>query len=177
MANDDPLRVWQEQPVEVVPIPLEEIRRRAGRFESRIRNRDRREYLAAAFVMVAFSFYIYKFSDWAMRAGSALVLAGTVYVVVQLYRRSTPVSLPAEYGLVASMEFYRRELVRQRDLVRSVFNWYLGPLLPGLLVISRGKPVMIAMTAIVFGLIWWMNQKGAQRLTRQIEELDRYLTS
>jgi hypothetical protein len=36
---------------------------------------------------------------------------------------------------------------------------------------------MIAINAIVFGLVWWVNQRGAARLTRQIEELDRSLTS
>ena len=47
MANDDLLRVWQDQPVENAPMPLEEIRRKARQFESTIRNRNRREYLAA----------------------------------------------------------------------------------------------------------------------------------
>jgi hypothetical protein len=177
MANEDPMRLWQEQPVENFGLPLEEIRRRAGKFEKRIRNRNRREYIAAGAVLLAFTYYIFIFSDWMIRAGSALVLVGTIYVVVQLYRRSTPVSLPADFGLVASVEFYRRELVRQRDLLRSVFNWYLGPLVPGLLLFTKGRPVMIAINAIVFGLVWWVNQRGAARLTRQIEELDRSLTS
>jgi hypothetical protein len=34
-----------------------------------------------------------------------------------------------------------------------------------------------AVNAIVFGLVWWVNQKAADRLTRQVEELDGYLTS
>ena len=177
MANEDPMRLWQQQPLENAGVQLEDLRRRAGKFEKRIRNRNRREYIAAAVVMVAFSFYIYKFTDWVWRLGSAMVLAGTIYVVVQLYRRSTPVSLPANFGMVASVEFYRRELVRQRDLLRSVFSWYLGPLLPGLLLLTKGKPVMIAINAIVFGLVWRVNQRAAARLTRQIEELDGYLTS
>jgi hypothetical protein len=39
-------------------------------------------------------------------------------------------------------------------------------------VISRGKIVTIAINALVFGAVWWVNQRGAARLTRQIEELD-----
>ncbi len=101
------------------------------------------------------------------------MLAGTAYVVVQLYRRSRPLALPEELGLMGSVEFYRRELVRQRDLLRSVWSWYLAPLAPGLLVISRLKPITVAINATVFGGIWWLNQRGAARLTRQIEELDR----
>jgi hypothetical protein len=177
MANEDPKGLWQQQPLENAGVALEDLHRRAGKFETRIRRRNLREYAGAAVVMAAFSFYIYKFPDWVIRLGSAMVLAGTIYVVMQLYRRSTPASLPADFGMVASVEFYRRELVRQRDLLRSVFSWYLGPLLPGLLVFTKGKPVTIAINAIVFGLVWWANQKAADRLTRQIEELDRSLTS
>ncbi len=177
MANDDPMGLWQQQPLENAGVPLEELRRRAGKFEKRIRHRNLREYAGAAVVIIAFTSYIFIFRDLLVRAGSVMILAGTIYVVVQLYRRSTPVSLPADFGLVASVEFYRRELVRQRDLLRSVFSWYLGPLVPGLLVFTKGKPVMIAINAIVFGLVWWVNQKAADRLTRQIEELDRSLTS
>ena len=173
MANEDPLRLWQGQPGDGTDISLDEIRRRAGSFENRIRNRNLREYLGAAVVALAFTFYIFKFSDWAIRAGSVLVLAGTAYVVVQLYRRSRPLTLPSELGLIASVEFYRRELERQRDLLRSVWSWYLAPLLPGLLVISRGKIITIAINALVFGAVWWLNQRGADRLTRQIEELDQ----
>jgi hypothetical protein len=173
MANEDPLRVWQEQPVEGAVLPLEEIRRRAGKFENRIRNRDWREYIAAAVVLAAFTFYLFWFSDLVMRAGSAMVIAGTIYVVVQLYRRSAPAAMPAEFGLTASVEFYRGELVRQRDLLRSVWKWYLAPFVPGLVVISRGKLPFLVINTTVFGLVWWVNQRGADRLTRQIEELDR----
>jgi hypothetical protein len=173
MANDDPMRIWQDQPVEGTTLSLDEIRRRAGRFESRIRKRNRREYIGAAAVAVAFSFYIFKFSDWAIRAGSLLVLAGTAYVVVQLYRRSNPSTLPGELGLTGSVAFYRQELVRQRDLVRSVWSWYLAPLVPGLLVISKGKIITLVVNAVVFGGVWWLNLRGAARPTRQIEELDR----
>lgn len=173
MANEDPLRVWQEQPVEGAAPPLEEIRRRAGKFESRIRNRNRREYIGAAVVLAAFTFYFFWFSDLLVRVGSVLIIAGTIYVVRQLYRRSTPAAMPAEFGLTASVEFYRSELVRQRDLLQSVWKWYLAPFVPGMVMFSRGKIPFLTSNTIVFGLVWWMNRRGAGRLTRQIEELDR----
>ncbi|MCU1233502.1 MAG: hypothetical protein JWP63_1469 [Candidatus Solibacter sp.] len=173
MPNDDPMKIWQEQPVEGTAISMDEIRRRAGRFEYRIRSRNKREYLGAAIVAIMFTFYLFHFSDWAIRVGSLLVLAGTAYVVAQLYRRSSPLALPGELGLTGSVEFYRRELVRQRDLLRSVWSWYLAPLVPGLLVISKGKIVTLAINVLVFGGVWWINQRAADRLTRQIEELDQ----
>ena len=105
--------------------------------------------------------------------GSVLIIAGTIYVVRQLYRRSTPAAMPAEFGLTASVEFYRSELVRQRDLLQSVWKWYLAPFVPGMVMFSRGKIPFLTSNTIMFGLVWWMNRRGAGRLTRQIEELDR----
>ena len=173
MQNDDPMKIWQEQPVEGKVISMEEIRRRAGKFEKRIDRRNLREYAGAAIVTVVFSFAFFKFHDLLTRVGSVLCVAGTAYVVAQLYFRSSPRTLPADLALTCSVEFYRTELVRQRDLLRSVFSWYLAPLLPGLLVFTRGKIGMIVLDVVVFGGVWWLNQWVAKGLTRQIEELDK----
>lgn len=173
MANDDPMKIWQEQPVERMAISMDEIRQMAGRFESRIDRRNRGEYIAAAVVMAIFGFYFFKFTDLATRVGSALIVAGTIYLVVQLWRRSSPRTLPAELGITGSVEFYRGELVRQRDALRSVWRWYLAPLAPGLAILTKGKLWAIAVNASVFGGVWWMNQRAAAKLTRQIEELEK----
>jgi hypothetical protein len=177
---DDPLRIWQDQPVENTLMSLEEIRRKARAFEKRIRNRNRREYAAAIFVVIAFTYYIFKFSDPLVRVGSALVIAGTLYVVYQLYSRASAKTVPADLGLTGSLEFHRRELVRQRDMVESVWSWYLAPFVPGLLVFMKGVSpkrgpgfvLALGFQALVFGAIWWLNRRAAARLTRQIAELD-----
>jgi hypothetical protein len=47
--------------------------------------------------------------------------------------------LPAEMGREYGIAFYRRELEKQRDLLRGIWKWYLGPLIPGLaLFVSLG---------------------------------------
>ena len=177
---DDPLRIWQSQPVEQLSIPLEEIRQKARQFEKRIRNRNRREYYGAIFVICAFTFYIFKFSNVLVRSGSALIIAGTFYVVYQLYKRASPRPVPGDLGLMGSLAFHRRELVRQRDMLRSVWSWYLAPFVPGLLVFAfgiapkhgHGIVIFLAEYAVVFGAVWWVNQHAAAKLTRKIAELD-----
>ena len=177
---DDLLRVWQDQPVENTTMPLEEIRRKARQFEKRIRNRNLREYCGAAIAVIAYSYYIFKFSDFLVRAGSVLVIAGTLYVVYQLHKRASVKPLPADLALTASLAFHRRELERQRDLVASVWSWYLAPFVPGLLVFTKGVApkhgpgflFALAFFALGFGAIWWFNRRAAVRLTRQISELD-----
>jgi hypothetical protein len=131
---DDIQNVWQNQPVENMTMPLEEIRRKSGKFEKRIKRRNLREYAGAAIGIAAYTFYIFKFDSLVIRAGCVLVIAGALYVVVQIYNRASPGTLPADLAFTASLEFHRRELVRQRDLLRSVWRWYLGPLIPGLAV-------------------------------------------
>src|ERR1022692_319177 len=179
---DDIRNIWQDQPVENPPMPLEEIRRKARRFENRIKSRNLREYAGAAIGIAAYTFYFFWFHSLVIRAGSILVIAGALYVVVQLHRRASSGSLPADLGVAASIEFHRRELVRQRDMLRSVWRWYIAPIVPGLAVFSAGtlpqhSPwwmfLLLALFFLaIFGGIVWLNRRAADRLDRQIAELD-----
>jgi hypothetical protein len=163
-------------------MPLEEIQRRALRFENRIQSRNLREYAGGAVGLAVFTYYIFKFPSPMTRAGSALVIAGMLYVMVQIYRRASPDKVPADLAWTASLEFHRRELVRQRDLLRSVWRWYIGPLIPGLLVFTAGTMpqhapawtflALVLFYLVVFGGIVWLNHRAAVGLDRQIAELD-----
>ena len=177
---DDIRDVWQNQPVENTPMPLEEIRRKALQFEKRISRRNVREYMGAALAIAAYTFYIFKFPNPMIRTGSALIIAGTLCVVVQLYKRASPGTLPADAPLTESIAFHRSELVRQRDLLRSVVWWYIGPIVPGLVVFGLGitlrhRAAALLSGAVLFcvlGLVIWANRRAAVRLERQIAELD-----
>jgi len=184
MANeplpDDIRDVWQNQPVENTPMPLEEIRRKALQFEKRISRRNVREYVGAALAIAAFTFYIFRFPSPMIRAGSALIIAGMICIVIQIYKRASPGTLPVDASLTASIAFHRGELVRQRDLLRSVVWWYIGPIIPGLVVFCAGitprhgaGSLLSAVPLLcIFGLVVWANHRAAARLDRQIAELD-----
>src|ERR1035441_10826594 len=103
---DDLRNVWQNQPVENTPVPLEEIQRKARRFEKRIDRRNLREYAGAAVGIAAYTFYIFIFHSLVVRAGSVLVIAGVLYVVVQLYRRASPGKLPPGLAVIPSLQIY-----------------------------------------------------------------------
>jgi hypothetical protein len=187
MANDDLRNLWQGQPLENTPMLLDEIRARASRFERRISRRNLREFLAGVFVVIVYAGYIWKLPQPLVRIGSAMIIVGVLFVMWQLYRRGRASRLPADLGAMASLDFHRRQLVQQRDLARTVFRWYLSPFLPGMFVMFVGLlgpralqwrylPRMVpflALLAGVFGGIWWINRRGAERLSRQIAELDR----
>jgi hypothetical protein len=179
---DDVRNVWQNQPLENTTMPLAEIHRKARQFEKRIRHRNLREYLGGVIGIAAFTFYLFKFPNPLMRAGSILTIAGVVYVLARLYKQASPGTLPADLTLAASVEFHRRELARQRDLLRSVWRWYIAPIVPGLVVFSAGASPhpglgprfygMLVLYFVVFGFIIWLNYRGSLRLDRQIAELN-----
>ena len=80
-----------------------------------------------------------------------------------------------------SLKFQCTELARQRDALRSVWLWYLGPLLPGLVVFMWGRqggsahhPVELLVDGLmlaVFVAIAWLNRRSAAKLQRQIDAL------
>jgi Flp pilus assembly protein TadB len=174
--------LWQNQSVEPVQMSLEEIRKKAEIFQKRIRNRNFREYAASVVVFVAFGFYTWRFPD--IRVGSAMIFAATIYMVYQLHTRGAAKTLPASMALDTCFEFHRRELERQRDLLRDIWKWYLLPFVPGLLAFI-GVPLLhlspdkwlrvlpfVVLCAGFYYAVWRLNQRAANKLQRQIDELD-----
>jgi hypothetical protein len=174
--------LWQNQSVEPIQMSLEELRQKAQRFQKRIRNRNLREYAGAVIVFAAFGYYIWRFP--VIRLASGIILAGTVYVVYQLHTRGAAKTVPASMALDSCFEFHRRELERQRDLLRDVWKWYLLPFVPGMVIFIasllrhlpmdkwiRMLPFTLFCTLIFFG-VWKLNQRGANKLQRQIDELN-----
>jgi len=191
MANEsspsDMRNVWQSQRTEGIHMSMEEIRGRARKFQKRIHWRNGREYVAALAVSVYFGFELWRAHGLMTQVGFGLLIAGLAYMVWQLHRRGSARDVPAELGLANGVDFYRRELARQRDLVRSAWSWYIAPVVPGLLLVTAGfartnprhvqHPVLSmclfdAFAAVFFLLIWQLNRSGARRLQKRIDELD-----
>jgi hypothetical protein len=179
---DDLRKVWQNQTVEANQMSLDELRRKAEKFQKRIHNRNFREYAASVFVIAAFGYYIWRFP--AVRLGSGLIIAATLYVMYQLHKRGAAKNVPAALGLGTCRDFHRRELELQRDLLKDVWKWYLLPFAPGLLAFVavpamhsppdkwlRAVP-FILLCAVFFYAVAILNQRGARKLQRQIDELD-----
>jgi len=183
--NDDIKTLWRNQQTEYAPMPLDEIRKRAGQFHSRVCWRNIREYAASAFLVCIFGFYIWLFPAPLMRLGSALIIVALLYVAWQLHRRGAAMALPAEASASAWTDYYRRELVRQRDALQSIWKWYLGPMVPGLVVFLLGAAlqtppaahkqewisITITFGIVVFGGVWALNAWGVRKLQRKIDEL------
>src|ERR1035441_9716121 len=122
---DDVRNLWQCQNVEQTPMTLEQIREMARRYQRKIRLRNAVEYVAIASTSVFFAWTIFLVPNAWMRAGAALCILGGWYVAYQLHRRAWPQTAPVGLALANCMEFYRGELVRQRDFLCGIWRWYL----------------------------------------------------
>lgn len=184
--NDDPAkRAWQASVEIGGALPLDEVRKGADKFYRTIRRRNAIEYAACVFVVVAFSANVFILPHVLQRIGSALIVLATFYVGWQLHRRGSA-ETPEKAGTMPIAAFARAQLVRQRDALRSIFWWYLLPFMPGLATavaggfamragepggIARGLVVCSAMLGAFVG-IWWLNQIGARKLQKRIDEID-----
>jgi hypothetical protein len=186
--KDDVRTLWQGQQREITPMSVETMRLQAGKYGRKIEWRNAREYAAAFAVFVYFAFVFIRTNDVLARLGSGLLCAGVLLVAWHLHRHGTWRRLPEELGLASSIEFQRQELARQRDLLRGVWRWYLGPMIPGLaLMVIAGARAnrghlehpgwLLAGEFVVFAgvflLIGRLNERGARRLQERIDELDR----
>lgn len=173
--------LWKNQEVETMQLSLDELRRRTNAFYRRIHRRNIREYAGCALAIGIFGFFFAVVPRAVPRVAFALIVAGAIYVAVQLYRRGSARSAPAEMGYSTCVGFLRRELERQRDLLESIWSWYLGPFIPGMALLlgwglaagpNRWFPAVYGCFAIAgFWGIAKMNQTAARHLQRQIEEL------
>ena len=186
MQNDDICSAWQAQGSDVVPLPLEEIRKRAVKFRSTIAWRNLREYLAMALLMPYFGYFAWTMPLPFMRLGYGLLMAGLVWSGYQLHRRAAAASAPGEMAWQNCVAFHRAQLERQRDALSGVWRWYLGPLVPGLATIGAavGIPAFrksirtgllcVACMAVVALIVWQVgrvNKGAAAKIQRQIEEV------
>ncbi|HLV87373.1 MAG TPA: hypothetical protein VKV39_10380 [Candidatus Sulfotelmatobacter sp.] len=177
--------LWQSQPLEGVKMPLEEIRRRANKFEHRIRGRNRRETVGCIIVSLLFVYFLFDTQSILFRISYGLFIAAMIWVAVQLQRKGSIKSLPDSLGASSSLHFFRAELERQRDAIRNVWPWYLAPLVPGYLMLTiayaftfphfarlMGVVAFDAAMVAVFVVIWKLNQRAAGCLQRMIDELN-----
>jgi hypothetical protein len=115
-----------------------------------------------------------------------MIVIGTLYVAWQMHRRASAAH-PGTVGTMPIMEFVRGQLVRQRDALAGVFWWYLLPFIPGMVVMIVGSMALradegqagiikgligLTVTAALFVGIWWLNQWGARKLQKNIDDID-----
>jgi membrane protein YdbS with pleckstrin-like domain len=163
----------------------EELYRQAQAFQRSTAWRNRSEYAFGALAIGVFTFYIWAFPFWLIRAGCVLTILGTLVMLHQMQRRASSQTPPSASGAMSCLDFHRAALARQRDALRSVWLWYIGPLVPGIVVfrLGVGSAVDIPIPSIygwianlfvasVLLTIVVVNRRAANRLQCQLDQLD-----
>ena len=185
-SDDAVQRLWQSQPTPATEFAPDELRVAAGRFQRRIFWRNVSEYLACAVVGLIFTFYLFQFPFPLMRTGSGLVIAGAVLVAWQLHRRASGQPGPSDRGAQSWLDYQRAQWARQRDALRSVATWYIGPFVPGVIVFrwgveselgpggpfARGLTANLVIAAVLVAVILF-NRYAARQLQQRIDRLDQ----
>src|SRR5262249_18934505 len=181
--RDDLQALWQSQPRTDAALSLEEIHTAQRRLEERIGRRNRREYIAAAIVVIAYGAIVWVGPSAALRAGGGLVIAATLWVVHKLRVHGGASPLPADLAVTTAVEFHRAELERQRDLLRSVWLWALLPFAPGMAAfaigLARQRPertlhvvAFAVASAVLMAALHVLNRRAAARIQRRLDRLE-----
>lgn len=184
--TDELQAMWRAYPrADEKEMTLADIRRRAQGFERRIGRRNRIEYGAGVASAGLYAAFVLLFENPIVRLGAALCVVGILLVLWQLHRRARAASRE-ELARVADRwpDFHRAALIRQRDALRAIWTWYLGPLLPGLIILvigagaarppAIGVPItvgVLVLIGVVFQMIASLNRKAAAKLQVEIDAL------
>lgn len=180
--NEDPKILWQSHEVEEMRFSVEELRAKTIKFQRLIRRRNLREYLAGLVVIVWCGLQFWNSHQIVPRIALAWVIAGAILYIWHLWRRGSASAVPGTMGSTDCVTFYRRELERQRDLIRSIWKRVIGPIIPALAVLAlyniaagpRWRQVgTVLFEVALFSSIFWLSMRAARRLDRRIAEVIR----
>ena len=174
-------KLWREQPQKEEVMALHEIRARAQQFESKVR---RWNIVAGALFLILFAkngWEIWAQDDTLERIGDLLMMAALAYVAYRYREYGRVPSMPASLGSSSCVDFYRKQLIRQREM--SSGSWrFLLPFAPALVLIivgrfSQGRSTtqVVAMTilaVVLFVGCAWVNARGIRKLQKEIDALE-----
>ncbi len=131
LPGDGPMNIWLNQPTEKPTMTLKLIQQRSRD----LRTRTRKKMLGTlAGPLVAGFLYAFGMKEFVslrqvLQPPFAFALAWSLAGLYFLNRGMWSAAMPADAGLSTGLEFCRREIERQRDLLRKVLVWSFGPML------------------------------------------------
>jgi hypothetical protein len=195
MASDDAdlQAIWRSQEP-TLRVTLEDLQRREAKLARHVRVRNGMEYAASALVVFVFGRMLWSMPSSRgtvpVRLAIFAIFVALGYVVLQLKRHGTALPPPPSGASLADYRAHHRaSLVRQRDLLRSAWRWYVAPLFAATLlfyvavamtvgpVLARPRVALLfagllAGTAAFYALIGWANVRVARRIQVDITNLD-----
>jgi hypothetical protein len=188
LPGDSLKNIWLNQPTETPTMTLKLIQQKSRD----LRAKTRRTLLGTlAGPLAAGLFYAFGMKEFAplrevLQPLFAFALAWSLAGLYFLNRGMWSTVMPGDAGLNTGLEFCRREIERQRDLVRRVLLWSFGPVMLaiGTLILAlamvstkdrglfpNGLPFLIAI--VVWVVAYFIIRLREQRqLQQEIDELN-----
>ena len=172
-------QLWNGQPREEHVMSIDDIRSKAERFERTLRRRSIATAVLVALIILVEAWQVWRTPELLERVGDLLTIAAFVYVGYRFRGYATAQMMPAGLGLTSSIDFYRTQLARQRDLANRPWRYFavfipgVGlSLLGGALDQSAARTAAYAAAGVVlFVTTAWWTRRGARRLQDEIGEL------
>lgn len=183
----DPQKIWQNQPAEPLKMSANDLRRKALDRKSKARFAARFTIIIGIVCCVLFTWSIVRAHTLLARMGFGLVSLCMVYAAYHAYKWTWPQNFPEGAPIHTCIEFYRRELERERDYNRRW--WRSGlPLLTllGVAMAAVGTgardaalqhPLLNALPFLLVLAVWAVafflvrKKHGRENLQQEIEEL------
>jgi hypothetical protein len=176
----DPRKIWQDQHMETPKMSLDEIRRRARKLEEKGR--------LEAIVLIAVGLLLCPFFGWTAvrvtetipRIGWSVLSLWCLYCVWRGYRWVWPRTAATDSPSETSLEFYRSELEKQRDLNqhlwrRSGLVWLFAGLAliiaPAIKQWAKNGVPFFVLLGIWFVSFFFIRRHKVRSLQREIDEL------
>jgi hypothetical protein len=173
-----------KRPTNIPPEPLSEQRQR---FEACLRRRNRGEFAAGAVAMVLLIGWGAVGLSQSTNVPDTIAVLGMILVAaglgVTLWHLHQHAAVQRQEACDADRKVaFIRLLRRECELLRSVWAWYIGPVLPGFLLVwggmlaggSIGVAIIgIVITAIGFAWIAGANLRAATEFDHQLRDIER----
>lgn len=181
---------WKEQSTTTATVTLDKVRERERKLTRTTTRRNALEYLAggtaALFLLVMAVLTFIKGDsaiDMLIAAGFATLTIGMVLAGLHLFTHSRRIKAHGDMA-ATGIDHLRRRLAHERVLLQSAWLWYVGPLMPGFVMIYGGMflagSVSFAFTAggLTFAFLLFVaivNRRAAAKLEHEMRDLRRYM--
>jgi hypothetical protein len=192
LPGDGPRNVWLDQPTEKPTMTLRLIQQRSRALRTRTRKKLLGTLTGPLATGLVYAFGMREFATLRqlLQPLFAFAVAWSVVGLFFLNRRMWSAIAPPDVGVASGVEFCRIEIERQRDILRRVLLWSLGPLLLaiGTFVLAlamvgtrdqgifpNGLPflTLIVVWIVAYFVIRLREQRGLQRELDELSEIER----
>jgi hypothetical protein len=182
--------VWQAQALEAPRLTMEYVRHQAEKLNADLHRESRLGYVGVFLCAAALVHVLWNPNEiegpmaTILRVAAVLLVCAGVYVLAQVRRRGRV--LKSEHTLIRqSLDSYRMELERRRDLYWKSWRWSAWPFVPsallvfvgGLLFDQRPNKLLRYTLVAVFVIGWtalalWLYKRRGDAFHRELVALD-----